>query len=150
MICNYSSEIHENATIIIDDSEVEDWPELVKSLRSEKLKLTQTLNAMIMEKESLAISLEGNHEDKINRIVRLEDQIAELLNSAQLHQEECSREIAELKEKLKVAELQNQSNQKSKESLDQLQCKEEAYRQTIAEADSLLSKLESDYQTTIK
>ena len=66
MICNYSSQITneepQTATIIIDDSEAEnDWPALVNSLRSEKLKLAQSLNAMMAEKESLAISLEGNN-----------------------------------------------------------------------------------------
>ena len=65
MICNYSSQITneepQTATIIVDDSEAEnDWPALVNSLRSEKLKLAQSLNAMMAEKESLAISLEGN------------------------------------------------------------------------------------------
>ena len=89
------------ATIIVDDSEADsDWPALVNSLRSEKLKLTQSLNAMMAEKDSIAMSLEGNHEDKIDRIVKLEDRIAELLNTAQQHKEECTTEIAELKEKL--------------------------------------------------
>ena len=41
-------------------SNSEDWTIVVQSLRSEKLKLTQALNAMMAEKESLAISLEGN------------------------------------------------------------------------------------------
>ena len=74
MIVNYASEIHDEAsTIIVDSSEVEDWPALVRSLRSEKLKLSHSLTAMMAEKESLAMSLEGNQEDKINRIVKLED-----------------------------------------------------------------------------
>jgi hypothetical protein len=66
MICNYSSQIITNdqpqtATIIVDDSEAEnDWPLLVNCLRSEKLKLAQSLHAMMAEKESLAMSLEGN------------------------------------------------------------------------------------------
>ena len=65
MICNYSSQIISNdqpqtATIIVDDSETEnDWPLLVNCLRSEKLKLAQSLHAMMAEKESLAMSLEG-------------------------------------------------------------------------------------------
>ena len=65
MICNYSSQIITNdqpqtATIIVDDSEAEnDWPLLVNCLRSEKLKLAQSLHAMMAEKESLAMSLEG-------------------------------------------------------------------------------------------
>ena len=65
MICNYSSQIITNdqpqtATIIVDDSETEnDWPLLVNCLRSEKLKLAQSLHAMMAEKESLAMSLEG-------------------------------------------------------------------------------------------
>ena len=79
MICNYSSQITndkpETATIIIDDSEADnDWPALVNSLRSEKLKLAQSLHAMMAEKESLAMSLEGrtsiendsNHENEEN------------------------------------------------------------------------------------
>ena len=41
-------------------SNSEDWTIVVQSLRSEKLKLTQALNAMMAEKESLAISLEGD------------------------------------------------------------------------------------------
>jgi len=41
-------------------SNSEDWTIVVQSLRSEKLKLTQALNAMMAEKESLAMSLEGN------------------------------------------------------------------------------------------
>ena len=65
MICNYSSQMISNdqpqtATIIVDDSETEnDWPLLVNCLRSEKLKLAQSLHAMMAEKESLAMSLEG-------------------------------------------------------------------------------------------
>ena len=65
MICNYSSQMISNdqpqtATIIVDDSENEnDWPLLVNCLRSEKLKLAQSLHAMMAEKESLAMSLEG-------------------------------------------------------------------------------------------
>merc|ERR1739842_101171 len=97
-----------------------DWPALVNSLRSEKLKLTQSLNAMMAEKDSIAISLEGNHEDKIDRIVKLEDRIAELLNSAQHHKEECTAEIKNLKAKLK--QVENNSNVPS-----ELQSKEDAY-----------------------
>ena len=136
------------ATIIVDDSEADsDWPALVNSLGSEKLKLTQSLNAMMAEKDSIAMSLEGNHEDKIDRIVKLEDRIAELLNTAQQHKEECTTEIAGLKEKLKKANL---TAADSNDVPSELQNKEDAYRQTIAEADSLLSKMEADYQTTIK
>merc|ERR1712223_2266120 len=148
MICNYSSQITneepQTATIIIDDSEAEnDWPALVNSLRSEKLKLAQSLNAMMAEKESLAISLEGNHEDKIDRIVKLEDRIAKLLNAAQQQKEEASAEIKSLKAKIQQAE-------KNSNVPSELQSKEDAYRKTTAEADSLLSKMEADYQTTIK
>ena len=128
MIVNYASEIEQKATILIDDSEVEDWPALVNNLRKEKLKLTQSLSVMMAEKESLALSLDNNHEDKIQRIVQLEDKIAELLLNAAKNE----KEISDLKQKLE----QNQT--------------EDAYRQTIAEADSLLSKMEADYQETIK
>ena len=95
---------------------------------------------LIMLKQNFA----GNHEDKINRIVKLEDQIAELLNAAQKQKEEYAAEISKLKEQLKNAE------NTSKVPSNELQSKEEAYRKTIAEADSLLSKMEADYQTTIK
>lgn len=88
----------------------------------------------------------GNHEDKINRIVKLEDRIAELLNSAQQHKEQCSAEISNLKEKLKNAE----GITSNVPSTTELQSKEDAYRKTIAEADSLLSKMETEYQTKIK
>ena len=46
----------------------------------------------------------GNHEDKIDRIVKLEDRIAELLNAAQQQKEEASAEIKSLKAKIKQAE----------------------------------------------
>ena len=85
----------------------------------------------------------GNHEDKIDRIVKLEDRIAELLNAAQQQKEEASAEIKSLKAKIQQAE-------KNSNVPSELQSKEDAYRQTIAEADSLLSKMEADYQTTIK
>ena len=88
----------------------------------------------------------GNHEDKINRIVKLEDRIAELLNSAQQQKEEFTAEISNLKEKLKNAE----GITSNVPSTTELQSKEDAYRKTIAEADSLLSKMETEYQTTIK
>ena len=55
-----SNDQPQTATIIVDDSETEnDWPLLVNCLRSEKLKLAQSLHAMMAEKESLAMSLEG-------------------------------------------------------------------------------------------
>ena len=55
-----SNDQPQTATIIVDDSENEnDWPLLVNCLRSEKLKLAQSLHAMMAEKESLAMSLEG-------------------------------------------------------------------------------------------
>ena len=132
-------------------SNSEDWTIVVQSLRSEKLKLTQALNAMMAEKESLAISLEGNlfycffdsniiyfmvycihfylsgnYEDKINRIVKLEDRIAELLKAAKDHEEQCSKEKQVLKQKVQQLELQTQENLKPlKESLE---VKEDAYR----------------------
>ena len=92
------------------------------------------------------LNFTGNHEDKINRIVKLEDRIAELLNSAQQQKEEFTAEISNLKEKLKNAE----GITSNVPSTTELQSKEDAYRKTIAEADSLLSKMETEYQTTIK
>merc|ERR1712129_359286 len=60
--------------------------------------------------------------------------------------EQCSAEISNLKEKLKNAEgITN-----NVPSNTELQSKEDAYRKTIAEADSLLSKMETEYQTKIK
>ena len=85
MLINYASEVNDKAAFILDATDSssslpmwavqdqEDWKTMVHTLKSEKLRLTDTLNAMMAEKESLAISLEGNHEDKIERIVRLED-----------------------------------------------------------------------------
>merc|ERR1712083_553260 len=80
---------------------------------------------------------------KIDRIVKLEDRIAELLNAAKQQKEESAAEIKSLKAKIKQVE-------KTSNVPSELQSKEDAYRQTIAEADSLLSKMEADYQTTIK
>ena len=64
-----------------------------------------------------------------------------------MHKEECTKELSGLKNKLKEAETKSlgSSTVPSKNEIT-----EDAYRQTIAEADSLLSKLEADYQTTIK
>ena len=78
------------------------------------------------EKESLAMSLEGNHEDKINRIVKLEDRIAELLKAAKEHEEQCGKEKSELKSKLHQAELISQENLKPLQ--ESLEVKEDAYR----------------------
>ena len=155
MIIDLSSDIVvEDSEILVEDSAIssasEDWPTLVESLKSEKFKLAQALNAMMAEKESLAMSLEGNHEDKINRIVKLEDRISELLKAAKDHEEQlkqCNKEKSELKEKLVQAELVSQ--EKMKPLQESLEVKEDAYRQTIAEADSMLSKLEADYKETI-
>lgn len=149
MIKNYSSEINpsEACTIILESSSSsmdEDWPLMVENLKSEKLRLTQTLQAMMAEKESLAISLEGNHEDKINRIIQLEDKITELLHNAEKHQSECTKEIRELRAKLQA------QNKTETDQVPLTQNTEDAYRQTIAEADSLLSKMEVEYETKIK
>lgn len=80
MLVNYASNSESvndssetQTTFLINAEDSEDWQVLVRSLRSEKMRLAQTLNTMMAEKESLAMSLEGNHEDKIERIVRLED-----------------------------------------------------------------------------
>ena len=81
------------------------------------------------EKESLAMSLEGNHEDKINRIVKLEDRIAELLKAAKEHEEQCGKEKSELKSKLHQAELISQENLKPLQ--ESLEVKEDAYRLVI-------------------
>ena len=54
--------------------------------------------------------------------------------------------LSNLKEKLKNAE----GITSNVPSTTELQSKEDAYRKTIAEADSLLSKMETEYQTTIK
>lgn len=132
MLVNYASEIEPPSASIL----IEDWPALVQSLKQEKQQLAASLNAMMAEKESLAISLEGNHEDKIDRIVKLEDRIAELLNNASVHQEQCSSEIKGLKLKIQTMEAEAGA--------------EDAFRETIAEADSLLSKMESEHQETIK
>ena len=160
MLVNYSSQINTQAAFVIqtqadqitDDPE-EDWPALVKTLKCEKLKLTQSLNALLSEKESLALSLENNHENKIERIVQLEDKVAELLNAAQQRKEEYAKEIGDLKRKLSAFENSSQTQpsvESSSEEIMQQQSQEDAYRQTIAEADSMLSKLEADYQSTIK
>lgn len=133
MIVNYASEIEPPSASIL----IEDWPALVQSLKQEKQQLAASLNAMMAEKESLAISLEGNHEDKIDRIVKLEDRIAELLNNAATHKELCSKEIKELKLRIKSMESKQPAA-------------EDAFRETIAEADSLLSKMETEHQETIK
>ena len=70
--------------------------------------------------------LSGNYEDKINRIVKLEDRIAELLKAAKDHEEQCSKEKQVLKQKVQQLELQTQENLKPlKESLE---VKEDAYR----------------------
>ena len=146
MIIDLSSDIVVEESVVASTA-CEDWPTLIESLKSEKFKLTQALNAMMAEKESLAMSLEGNHEDKINRIVKLEDRISELLKAAKDHEEQCNKEKSELKEKLAQAELISQ--EKMKPLQESLEVKEDAYRQTIAEADSMLSKLEADYKETI-
>ena len=146
MIIDLSSDIVVEESVVASTT-CEDWPTLIESLKSEKFKLTQALNAMMAEKESLAMSLEGNHEDKINRIVKLEDRISELLKAAKDHEEQCNKEKSELKEKLAQAELISQ--EKMKPLQESLEVKEDAYRQTIAEADSMLSKLEADYKETI-
>ena len=146
MIIDLSSDIVVEESVAASTA-CEDWPTLIESLKSEKFKLTQALNAMMAEKESLAMSLEGNHEDKINRIVKLEDRISELLKAAKDHEEQCNKEKTELKEKLAQAELISQ--EKMKPLQESLEVKEDAYRQTIAEADSMLSKLEADYKETI-
>lgn len=146
MIIDLSSDIVVEESVVAATT-CEDWPTLIESLKSEKFKLTQALNAMMAEKESLAMSLEGNHEDKINRIVKLEDRISELLKAAKDHEEQCNKEKSELKEKLAQAELISQ--EKMKPLQESLEVKEDAYRQTIAEADSMLSKLEADYKETI-
>ncbi len=79
MIMNYASKgttfILEAKPEVVDSlgTGSEDWRTIVTSLKSDKMRLTETLNAMMAEKESLAISLEGNHEDKIERILHLED-----------------------------------------------------------------------------
>ena len=72
MIVNYASNFNDQAAFVIENSE-EDWQVMIKTLRAEKIQLTQTLNTMMAEKESLAMSLEGTQEDKIQRIVELED-----------------------------------------------------------------------------
>jgi len=124
-LCTYEC-IHYHFVFPELQSNSEDWTIVVQSLRSEKLKLTQALNAMMAEKESLAMSLEGNYEDKINRIVKLEDRIAELLKAAKDHEEQCSKEKQVLKQKVQQLELQTQENLKPlKESLE---VKEDAYR----------------------
>ena len=70
------------------------------------------------------------------------------MNEAVEHKQQCSKEIAELKEKLSINQIVQDDEEKTpKVSLDD---REVAYRQTIAEADSLLAKLESDYQVTIR
>ena len=148
MLLNYASEINSSEASILITPE-EDWPTLVNTLKSEKLKLTQSLNTLLSEKESLALSLENNHENKIERILNLEDKVSELLKQ----KSECTQEIQELKRKLSA--FQTENNSKSSvpckvESQEQMQSQEDAYRQTIAEADSMLSKLEADYQSTIK
>ena len=118
------------------------------------MKLTQSLNALLNEKESLALSLENNHENKIERIVHLEDKVSELLNAAQQRKEEYTKEIGDLKRKLSAFEKNSEDLPPSVSSSEQekimQQSREDAYRQTIAEADSMLSKLEADYQSTIK
>ena len=127
-------------------------------MKSEKFKLTQSLNALLNEKESLALSLENNHENKIERIVHLEDKVTELLNAAQQRKEEYTKEIGDLRRKLSAFEkqqsnsvdLQVPSVSSSEQEKIMQQSREDAYRQTIAEADSMLSKLEADYQSTIK
>lgn len=166
MIVNYASNFNDQAAFVIENSE-EDWQVMIKTLRAEKIQLTQTLNTMMAEKESLAMSLEGTQEDKIQRIVELEDRyflsnllvpviklkksnsrLSELLNEAVEHKKQCSKEIADLEEKLNINQIIQEDEEKTpKVSLDE---KEEAYRQTIAEADSLLAKLESDYHVTIR
>ena len=172
---------------------VQDLESLVKSLESDKLKLKDCLMAMVAEKESLAQSLEGTHEDRIERIIQLEDKIAELIQSAKVSKEEHVREIEELSRRLqaqekdytdKIIALEKQSEEnknsnsqgsaeemeivvqdqdqlqqssddelfasKLKAELADLREKEAAYCQTIQEADSILSKVESDYQVTIQ
>ena len=70
------------------------------------------------------------------------------MNEAVEHKKQCSKEIADLEEKLNINQIIQEDEEKTpKVSLDE---KEEAYRQTIAEADSLLAKLESDYHVTIR
>ena len=161
MLVDYTSDINPQASFVIqnqskitDDHPDEDWPTLVNTLKSEKLKLTQSLNALLNEKESLALSLENNHENKIERIVHLEDKVSELLNAAQQRKEEYTKEIGDLKRKLSAFEKNSEDLPPSVSSSEQekimQQSREDAYRQTIAEADSMLSKLEADYQSTIK
>ena len=169
MLVDYTSDINPQASFVIqnqaenrmitnDHQSDEDWPTLVNTLKSEKLKLTQSLNALLNEKESLALSLENNHENKIERIVHLEDKVTELLNAAQQRKEEYTKEIGDLRRKLSAFEkqqsnsvdLQVPSVSSSEQEKIMQQSREDAYRQTIAEADSMLSKLEADYQSTIK
>ena len=147
MLLNYASEINSGSEASILITPEEDWPTLVNTLKSEKLKLTQSLNTLLSEKESLALSLENNHENKIERILTLEDKVSELLKQ----KSECTQEIQDLKRKLSAFQTENSSVPcKPTESQEQMQSQEDAYRQTIAEADSMLSKLEADYQSTIK
>lgn len=81
--------------------------------------------------------------------------ITELLHAAKEHKDQCSREISSLKQQLiqSEARFQDRSQQSSNNNnskFEDIEAKEDAYRQTIAEADSILAKVEADYQLTIR
>lgn len=173
-------EIHdsETQTSLVEDSPAQDprMDELeayIRNLERDKSMLEDSLMSMMAEKDSIARSLEGTHEDRIERILQLEDRINDLNQAAREANEAHIQEITTLTTQLQnsetaLKEKMSQSVQKSEAmenslysqdlaAVDLLQSelaalkeKEMAYCQTIQEADAILAKVQTNYEKTIQ
>ena len=140
-------------------------------VESDRKKLEEELEELKTQKEVLAKSLESKNEDKTECVARLEGEIAKLMEQAQKSNEKSVEEIKHLKEKLQGSEaiykerirslegrvkvdegleaVEEENVNVLKSELSELQAKEAAYSQTIQEADTILAKVERNYQETI-
>ncbi|XP_059082572.1 restin homolog [Tigriopus californicus] len=156
------------------DPRMDELEAYIRNLERDKSRLEDSLMSMMAEKDSIARSLEGTHEDRIERILQLEDRINDLNQAAREANEAHIQEIKHLKAQLQSSETSSQettlsqSVQKSEametshysqdlaavdllqDELSALKEKELAYCQTIQEADAILAKVQNNYEKTIQ
>ena len=108
------------------DTDHEDMQVIVKKLEEERNQLKLALNQLALDKESLAMSLEGNVEQRIEKVLLLED-----------HNVQLAKETEELK---KQVEGQVRKISKLESEIRELSVKEQAYKQTIEQGDEILKQ----------
>eukprot|EP00095_Tigriopus_kingsejongensis_P004621 maker-scaffold559_size137194-snap-gene-0.31 protein:Tk04621 transcript:maker-scaffold559_size137194-snap-gene-0.31-mRNA-1 annotation:"PREDICTED: myosin-10" len=151
-----------------NEARMDDLETYIQALEVENNGLKDSLLAMTAEKDSICRSLEGTHEDKIERVIQLQDRINEMDLAARALNEKHTWELAELQDQIlpKLEEpLQpdlsakgNRSNLEPKSNLpsavlgrdlSETKASEAANCQTIQGADILLAKVKANYEKTI-